>query len=536
MSFRLKIVLGLVSIQAALLLVLVANNLHFLQKTNDAELTKRAHVTATLFASATKNAVLASDMASLESSVNEALSNPDLVYIRVSDSRGILMQAGDPQALARPFEEDKLIGDVRDGVFDVGANIIVAGSVLGRVEIGISVVSLHLSLLEARNQALTIAALAIAALTLFSYLIGKYLSHRLEALAKGSRQLALGDLGYQISVKGSDELARAARAFNKMSRELLLAESERRLVEAELANYSDSLELLVSKRTKALSETNATLHQTNLELESAHNQILQSEKMASIGQLSAGVAHEINNPIAFVLSNMSSLERYLKQFMQVLAAYEKSDPVLAQFEAHRKEIADIKQAVDLDFLKEDMTDLLAESNAGLMRVKKIVQNLKDFSYFSAGEWQFADIHHGLDSTLEIIANELKYKATVIKAYGELPEVECMAPELNQVFMNLLMNASHAIKEKGEITISTGLEGEGVWIDIADNGGGIPPENLQRIFDPFFTTKPVGLGTGLGLSISYGIIQTHQGRIEVTSEVGSGTRFHIWLPLHQPLRQ
>ena len=534
MSFRLKIVLGIALTQTILLIVLVFNSLNFLQTSNETELIQRAHTTAALFASAVKSAVLASDLASLESLVNEAISNPDVAYARVIDRRGVLAQAGDSIALARPFIADTQMENVRNGIYDAEAVISAAGDVFGRVEIGISVNAIRASLIQARNQTIAIAAVAIAVLALLSYLIGKYLARGLNALANGTRQLAHGDLGFQIAVKGSDELAHTARAFNEMSREMQIAHKNRQRVEAELASYRDSLELLVAKRTEDLSRTNEKLQETNSELANAHSQILQSEKMASIGQLAAGVAHEINNPIAFVLSNMRSLEQYIEQFMHVLDTYEKHDDVLAQFEDRLKEILLVKQKVDLEFLKEDLVTLLSESNDGLLRVKKIVQNLKDFSHISDGEWQIIDIHHGIDSTLEIIANELKYKATIIKAYGDLPAVECMAQELNQVFMNLLMNAAQAIDSQGTITITTGtaLEEQKIWIEITDTGGGIEPDHLRRIFAPFFTTKPIGLGTGLGLSISYGIVKKHHGRLEVSSELGKGSSFRIWLPLRR----
>jgi signal transduction histidine kinase len=174
-----------------------------------------------------------------------------------------------------------------------------------------------------------------------------------------------------------------------------------------------------------------------------------------------------------------------------------------------------------------------ETKDGVARVAKIVQDLKDFSHVDEAEWQWADLHKGLDSTLNVVWNELKYKAEVVKEYGELPVVECLPFQINQVFMNLLVNAAHAIEERGTITLRTGTAGDEVWIEVADTGSGIPPENLGRIFDPFFTTKPVGKGTGLGLSLSYGIMQKHHGRIEVTSEPGRGTTFRIVLPGRQP---
>lgn len=267
-------------------------------------------------------------------------------------------------------------------------------------------------------------------------------------------------------------------------------------------------------------------------LEEAQNQLLQSEKMASIGQLAAGVAHEINNPIGYVYSNLSTLQKYLSDIFEVLSAYEALEPALDADDPILMEIRRLKESLDFAFLKEDISALMAESAEGISRVRKIVQDLKDFSHVDEAEWQWADLHKGLDSTLNIVNNELKYKAEVVRQYGELPSVECLPSQINQVFMNLLVNAAHAIESHGTIIIRTGTVGDEVWVEVTDTGKGIAPEHLNRIFDPFFTTKPVGKGTGLGLSLSYGIIQKHHGRIEVKSESGRGTTFTIRLPVQQ----
>lgn len=261
------------------------------------------------------------------------------------------------------------------------------------------------------------------------------------------------------------------------------------------------------------------------QLEDAQNQLLQSEKLASIGQLAAGVAHEINNPVGFVNSNFGALERYMNDLFRLVDAYEAPEGAAAA--------AAIKKQIDYDFLKEDIALLFKESKDGLERVKRIVQDLRDFSRIdSAQEWQRANLQTCLDTTLNVATNEIKHKADVVKNYADIPEVECLPSQLNQVFLNLMVNAAQAIPTHGTLTLATGLEGDWVWVDIADTGSGIAPENLKRIFDPFFTTKPVGKGTGLGLSVSYNIIAKHNGRMEVDSELGKGTTFRIWLPVRQ----
>jgi PAS domain S-box-containing protein len=273
------------------------------------------------------------------------------------------------------------------------------------------------------------------------------------------------------------------------------------------------------------------VQQRTLELAQANQHLVQSEKMASIGQLAAGVAHEINNPIGYVFSNLGSLKNYIDDLFQVLEAYEKSEEAITSDE-QRQALQRLRETMDLDFLREDIPTLMHESQEGITRVKKIVQDLKDFSRVDhRQEWQWADLHACIDSTLNVVNNEIKYKADVVKEYGQLPQVECLPSELNQVFLNLLVNAAQAMKDgRGVITIRTGSGGDTVWLEFGDNGSGIPEAIQTKIFDPFFTTKPVGEGTGLGLSLSYGIVQKHQGHIMFTSRPSEGTVFRIELPV------
>jgi len=294
------------------------------------------------------------------------------------------------------------------------------------------------------------------------------------------------------------------------------------------------MEASLRERTQALEIANATLvqekaHQQVLirKLGDMQGQLLQSEKMASIGLLAAGVAHEINNPIAFISSNFSALERDAQQILQLVGAYESVEAVLP-LEA-RTPITRMKRDIGLDDIRLDLDALLSESLDGLKRVKQIVQNLKDFSRVGGVEAEMANLEQGLDSTLNVAWNELKYKAEVVRQYGGIPDVRCLPSQINQVFLNLLINAADAIVDEGRIVVRTGHDAEHVWVEIADNGAGIAPEHMDHIFEPFYTTKPIGKGTGLGLSIVYGIVQGHGGRIEVDSAPGRGTAFKVILP-------
>jgi len=307
--------------------------------------------------------------------------------------------------------------------------------------------------------------------------------------------------------------------------------------ETVLARSNAQLEEEVEKRTQELININRTLEfeknqqlLLNSQLQEAQSHLLQSEKMASIGQLAAGVAHEINNPIGYINSNLNSLKNYIDNLLALVTLYEQAETTSGNPEqlAH---IEAFKHKIDLEFLKTDVLDLLEESHEGATRVKKIVQDLKDFSHLdNSDDWQWTNLHAGLESTLNIVNSEIKYKAKIVKEFGDLPEIRCLPHQLNQVFMNFLVNAAHAIESNGTITLRTGAENDRVWVEISDTGKGIAPEHQSKIFDPFFTTKPVGKGTGLGLSVSYTIIKKHQGEIQLTSQLGQGTTFRIILPI------
>lgn len=262
-------------------------------------------------------------------------------------------------------------------------------------------------------------------------------------------------------------------------------------------------------------------------LEKANAQLMQSEKLAAIGQLAAGVAHEINSPIGYVRSNLQTLAGYVHDLLRIIDAVDGA--------ASLDEVRQLKRSLEYDYIRNDVEALIAESEDGIEQVKKISTALKDFSHFEEDEFRLADLHRGLDTTLNVVNNELRYKAEVVKEYGQLPAVECMPSQINQVMMNLLVNAAHAIEQFGRITLRSGQQGEWVWLEVEDTGQGIAPHLLNRIYEPFFTTKPVGKGTGLGLSLSYNIVRKHNGRIEVFSTPGQGTRFRVWLPAQQPTR-
>ncbi|WP_310452316.1 ATP-binding protein [Sulfuritalea sp.] len=309
--------------------------------------------------------------------------------------------------------------------------------------------------------------------------------------------------------------------------------AKRQLTQQAALKMAD-LEAAVHERTEGIQSANNALTAEIMERKQLESRLVQSEKLASIGQLAAGVAHEINNPVGFVLSNVSTLNDYVEDLLNMISAYEGAEASIGSADVVAA-LKSLRVRLELDHLREDIPSLMKETREGLVRVRQIVQDLRDFSRVdSHQDWQWADLHRGIDATLNIVGNDVKYQADIIKEYGAIPEIECLPSQLNQVIMNLVINAAQAIgKERGKITIRTGVAGDQVWIEVADTGSGIAKENLSRIFDPFFTTKPVGKGTGLGLSVSYGIVHKHLGRIEAQSEVGKGTIFRIVLPVRHP---
>jgi PAS domain S-box-containing protein len=268
-------------------------------------------------------------------------------------------------------------------------------------------------------------------------------------------------------------------------------------------------------------------------LHELQSQMMQNDKLATIGQLAAGVAHEINNPMGFVSSNMATLGKYIEKYNRYIEQLEEGVRDAATGKLP-EQIRALRHSLKLDYVMRDISVLVAESNEGIERVKSIVQDLRTFSHADTVAVRSADLNSCIDSTINIVINEIRYVADLKRDYGVIPRISCNAQQLNQVFMNLLINAAHAIRTKGdelgEIDIRTWCDSDNVHIAISDNGCGIAPENCGRIFDAFFTTKDVGMGTGLGLSISSSIVRKHGGEIMLTSEVGIGTTFTVRLPL------
>lgn len=342
-----------------------------------------------------------------------------------------------------------------------------------------------------------------------------------------------------IILTGNEEITVAIEAMNNGANDYLLKDEhieETILLSAKGVLEKHELKLLNRQLMDELIEKNKQIKNSLIEVQNAYSElkkaqarILQQEKMASIGQLAAGVAHEINNPMGFIASNIRTLEKYFGKLMEFISA--QSDAI-SQLNSNKPvEFVDIKRAyLKIDFVIKDSADLFIETLQGAERVKKIVQDLKNFSNVDAADESLSNINSGIEDTLSILSNEFREGITVHKELGIIPKTVCSLGQLNQVFVNILLNAVQSIESKGEITVKTLCNDGNICILFSDTGSGIPNENIPKIFDPFFTTKAVGKGQGLGLTVAYDIVKKHGGDITVESEAGKGSTFTVSIPV------
>lgn len=545
LSLRTKTIVGVALIAAILFLILITTVFKLLNDLVDTSVDTSAQTATNLFVSTAKNAFLSYDLASLEADATEILSNPNISYVRVLDNNNnVYVEKGEPEALNHPFQLDSDVMSATDGIYDTAADIKVGETLYGRVEIGLDVDSINQSVNRVRTWTLTLAAIELALIALCSFLLGSYLMSQLKQLRAGARHLgaAVKDKNYQdisVKVRGKDELSELAEAFNQLV-ELLKDENiHRERVEGELKELNSLLEVKVKQRTSLLNQKNFQLEEANKDLKEAQVQLLQAEKMASVGQLAAGVAHEINNPVGFVNSNMHTLSEYVSTYQMIFQQL--NDVLLKDTDTHQdeaiKQLRNIIQQQDMEFINSDISELITDSKDGLIRVAEIVKGLKLFSRVDSDEMQSYNLNDCVRTTLAMVNNQLKYICSVETHLGSIPHIMMNMGKISQVVTNLLINAGQAIEStgvQGTITITTREFDGNVELSIQDTGCGIESSHLDKLFNPFFTTKPEGQGTGLGLSISFGIAQEHGGTLHASSKDGEGSCFTLCLPIHNPL--
>lgn len=542
LSLRSKNILGVAVIKGFSLSLLIFTGLGSLTSIIDDVFSKRVSVTSTLFVTATQDAYLALDLASFESDIELLMQKTDVNYVNVIGSdRQMLVTVGDRELASRVFQQDQSLSDVNDGVFDTIVTLDKPATEIRAIELGISVQPIQAAVARISTWFISIAAIELLLVAAFLYLISAFFIREIKDLAISSRRVkrALDDREFaQIpeSVNSKFDLSGLTNAFNEMVLSLQHALDTADQQKEDLTKLNHKFEQEVVDGKQALINCNDKLTKVNQEIEEIQLQLLQAEKMASVGQLVAGVAHEINNPIGFVTSNMSMLKDYIGAYqLLVHQAQLVVQHLPEQTNPHLDLLSELLSKEDFVFINDDIEELITESKEGLARVAKIVQDLKLFSRVDNDDKRLFDINACIKTTLNIVNNELKYNCSVVTEFSAIPEIMMNVGKLTQVFTNLFINASHAIKATGafgKITVSTSMQKDLIVIRVKDTGVGIPTDMINKIFNPFFTTKPQGKGTGLGLSVSQGIIAELDGKIKVESEVGKGCCFTIELPVNK----
>ncbi|MEQ9110570.1 MAG: ATP-binding protein [Rhodospirillaceae bacterium] len=633
MSFRLKTILGIAAIEIILLAGLIISGLFYLRNSTEAELLKRGQVTAQLFATMISDAVLSLDLATLDSLVQQTLSNDGIVYVRVRDASGlVLSEAGDDKALAAHFLANEDLKSTKDDDrLDIAYPVKAAETLFGVVEIGLATNQTKAIYADAQRWMFTIAATEILLVAVFGLVLGNFLTKQLALIRRAASRVASGDFGYQVEVRGRDEIAQTASSFNQMSRSLAafatqaleakrVAEEGQDYAETVLRDALNSMPqgvlivtpddkvsfmntgyaelydgscLIEQKETKLEPVLSMMLSLQDDETESfkpvfiqerleklydieknqqwqtrlkdgrqimtsqrrmsdggvvivdnditdlfealARNQkleleLMQSNKMESLGTLAGGIAHEINTPVQFVGDNL----RFLRGAFMSLTAFMSSitGPSVLSPGKLNKELDEL----DWDFLSEELPDAIAEALGGVDRIAMIVEAVRTYSHPESEHPTEEDLTKIIDNALTVSRNQWHSTADVDCSFeGDLSAVRCYPGKLSQVFINLVVNAAQAIAEtsqisKGKIKILAERTAAGVEIRIEDNGPGIPEHLLNKVFDLFFTTKAPGSGTGQGLAICQSIIEkNHGGRLTVSSQIGVGTTFRVCLP-------
>lgn len=435
-----------------------------------------------------------------------------MVMVKDADSNKVLFQTSPSEKLKEVFKENKISDKslkrkekpLAESIYKL--SVVKDGKI---IELGFynePITKIYLDML--RDNMLAMVFIFIFMGFFLSNLIAGILIKPVNILIKSLGDFAKGNFSHRLEESNYLEINRLIRSYNEM------AESLEKLYQ--------SLEQQVQDRTKELEAAYS-------ELKSTQAMMVHSEKMKSLGELVAGITHEINNPVNFIYGNLIHLKNYTADMMSVIDTYTEFDTDLT--EEHKQKIRELKEEIDLNFLKDDLPELIRSCQEGTERTKNIVLDLKNFSRLEEAVINNVDLPKEIDTTLNILHNKFKNKINVHKEYQEnMPHVEAFGGQLNQVFMNILDNAAFAVQDNGDVWIRLKSDGNNAIIEFEDNGCGMDDNTRKKVFDPFFTTKEVGQGTGLGMAISYKVIKNHKGNIDLVSEQGKGSKFTITLPL------
>ncbi|MDN3609941.1 ATP-binding protein [Vibrio ostreicida] len=536
MSLRLKTILGVALIEAILLAILLTLTLNYLRTTNFDGLDQRATSTSNLFASTVKNAVLSYDLATVESFTKDLIKNEDITYVAVL-GQGEQLLSGEG-AIPDTFHKSHLEANssqVSDGIFDISSPIEESGIEFGSVWLGFDMTALNTTLNDAKKWSTLIVVGEMTLVAMFSYLLGAYLTQRLSELKHAADQIAAGNRTIDISTQGRDELATVSRAFSNMVSEIKASEDQIKRYQNELEEANIALESRVEKRTAALLQANKQLTVTNDRLKSAKDKLVESEKMASIGTMAAGVAHEINNPMGSVSSNLQMCQHYLNTYQTWI---EHSEAIINGVPSEDEEkFVKWKQEQYVDCLEEDFRDSLTDAMTSVDRVRNIVSALQSYATQlnkDQGSKERICLRDMLDDCQKGLENSDHINIALKPSLSELPPLHIFKDDFHQLFTELLKNgvqSCNRAKEQttGHISIGCLHDKNKLVIQVVDNGVGVPSENLTRIYDPFFTTLPVGEGMGLGLTFAYNIARHHHGSIRLQNLDAGGAVVTLAFP-------
>ncbi|MBF0486101.1 MAG: HAMP domain-containing protein [Candidatus Omnitrophica bacterium] len=536
---------------------------------------RKGHTLGAYIADISRESIISKDSIALDHIVKKINNDPEVLYTVIYGSRGNLLtdffsslnfKIPEIKGVLAALPDNTELADVITGIKkyvpfeEVTVPVMVDKETVGQVVIGMSEYEVREDIKKTIDIIILANAIAFFIAALLLLRLQSIIVFPIKEMADLTAEVSKKkDYSLRTDFRSHDELGLLAAGLNEMLEQIQKHENE---IEA----HRRYLELEVQERTRKLDSVSQELgleksvvERINQELSSERHmvvtmredlkkadqglklvqaQLVQAEKMASLGQLAAGVAHEINNPMGYVLSNLHVLEGYIQDLDKILEIYTKLESLhAASPDSQEREILNsleyLKKDCDLGYMLKDLHKIISETSSGAAKVAKIVTDLKSFARIGSEELMPADIHEVMDLSLNIVSNEMKYKVEIKKEYGQVPQVLCYPQLLSQVFMNLFINAGQAITTNGRLTLTTWQEGKFVAIRVADTGCGIPLEVQGRIFEPFFTTKEVGKGTGLGLSIAYGIIQKHQGEITVKSVPGEGAAFTVKIPVDGP---